>query len=257
MSRIEDLWDDNHLPPFYGTPKQLMELGEVVGKCIDNCNASSNIREIVIETWITIDFAIRQLLLSGFNLTGFSDQELDISYLLLPNSFKELVNILKKTRKYCIEHKSSVKVEKKDTSGGFTSSYAFWKFIKENNPELLKKIIEITDEYRRQMTPGLLYMKETYYIEESQSLFESKNKLFEELSDDWKEVICNLDGKWFKRIDKLNDARNFAAHNHNAQQIARYFGKTEPNLVKKVRSECFSLMRQLLNIKCSSYTAKS
>lgn len=249
MNRFEGLWDENHSPPFYGTPKQLMELGEVVGKCIENCNASSNIREIVLETWITTDFAIRQLLLSGFNLTKFSDQELDIGYLIFPNSFKELVSILKKTRKYCKEHESEPIKEKVDKSGGFTTSAAFWKFVKEEDPELPQRIVEITNEYDRKMNPELSENEKVYYIQESQSLFDSKNQPFKEFSDHWKEVICKLDDNWFDMIGKLNEARNVAAHNYDAKQIARRFGKTGPDLVDKVRSECFSLLQDLFNVR--------
>lgn len=249
MSSFEDLWDDNHLPPFYGTPKQLKELGEVVCKCIDNCKASSNIREIVLETWITIDFAIRQLLLSGFNLTRFSDQELDIGYLIFPNSFKELVNILKKIRKYCTENRSEPIREKVDKSGGFTTSIAFWKFVKEKDPELSQRIVQITNEYNRKMSPGLSENERAYYIQESQLPFDATNQPIKEFSRDWKEVICKLDDNWFDMIDRLNEARNIAAHNYDAKQIARRFGKTEPDLVDKVRSECFSLLEDLFNVK--------
>jgi len=249
MNRVEDLWDEDHLPPFYGTTKQLMELGEVVGKCIDNCNASSNIREIVLETWITADFAIRQLLLSGFNLTRFSDQELDIGYLIFPNSFGELVNILNKTRKYFKKHESEPIKEKVDKNGGFTTSIAFWKFVKEKDPELLQRIVEITNEYNRKMTPELSENAKAYYIQEPQALFDAKNQPFKEFSDNWKEVICKLDDNWFDMINKLNEARNVAAHNYDPERIARRFGKTEPDLVDKVRSECFSLLQDLLNVR--------
>lgn len=249
MTGLEDIWDDNHLPPFYGTPRQLMELGEVVGKCIDSCKASSNIREIVIETWITIDFTIRQLLLSGFNLTRYSNQDFDIGYLLFPNNFIELVNILENTRKYLKEHGTRVIPEKADKDGGFTTSISFWKFLKENNPELLSQIVEITKEYRRKMSPGLADTEEVYYFEKSSSQLESGNKPFEEFDGQWKEVICNLEDNWFDRIRQLNKARNVAAHIYDAKRIARCFGKTEPNLADKIKSECFSLLHDLLNIK--------
>ena len=249
MSKFEDLWDENHLPPFYGTTKQLMELGEVVCRCIDNCKASSNIREIVLETWITIDFAIRQLLLSGFNLTRFSDQELDIGYLIFPNSFRELVNILRKTRKYCMEHKSEPMREEVDRGGSLRASIGFWKFVKEKDPELFERIIKTTDAYDQKMHPELSENGKAYYIQESQSLFDAKNQPFKEFSDQWKEVICELDDNWFDMIDRLNEARNVAAHNYDAKQIARRFGKTEPDLVDKVKSDCFSLLEDLLNVR--------
>ena len=249
MTSLEDIWDDNHVPPFCGNLQQLKELEEVVRKCIDNCSASCNIREIVLETWITVDFAIRQLLLIGFNLTKFSAQELDIGYLILPNSFRELVDILKKTRKYCMKHGGESRKEKIDKSSGLRASYGFWKFIKENDRELFQRIWEISDEYDWKMHPELSENENVYAIQELQSLFNGKNQAFEEFSNQWKEVICNLDKNWFKMVDKLNAARNTAAHNYDAIQIAKHFEKMEPNLVYKVRSECFSLLQSLFNVR--------
>jgi len=250
VTSLEDIWDDNHLPPFFGNLKQLRELGEVFGKCIDNCNASSSIREIVLETWITVDFAIRQLLLSGFDLTRFSDQKLDIGYLILPNSFKELVGILKKTGKYCCkEHKSESTKEKIDKSSGLRASYGFWKFIKENDRELFQRIWEVSDEYNWKMHPELSENESVYHTQGPQSVFNGKNQAFEEFNDQWKEVICKFDDNWFKMVDRLNAARNAAAHNYDASQIGERLGKKAPNLVNKVRLECFSLLESLFNVR--------
>ncbi|MFC2019892.1 hypothetical protein ACFLU4_08140 [Chloroflexota bacterium] len=253
MKRIEELWDYDHIPPFYGSAIQLGELAEVVGKCIENCNNTSNIREIVLEVWITLDFAIRQLILSGLDLDKYSDQELDIRYLLLPNSFMELVNILRKARQYCSKYmkqkKEGEKTKKVDTIGGFKSSYEFWTYIKEKDPELDRRIISITEEYQSKMNPRLMQTDGVHTIQKAMLPFEPEKKPFEVFNEAWMEVLCGLDDGWFRGIDKLNTARNVASHNYDAAKIAHCFGKTEPDLGGKVRSECFSLLKQLLNVK--------
>ena len=148
-----------------------------------------------------------------------------------------------------MKHGGESRKEKIDKSSGLRASYGFWKFIKENDRELFQRIWEISDEYDWKMHPELSENENVYAIQEPQSLFNGKNQAFEEFSNQWKEVICNLDKNWFKMVDKLNAARNTAAHNYDAIQIAKHFEKMEPNLVYKVRSECFSLLQSLFNVR--------
>ena len=73
---------------FYGSSLRLKELVKLAEKCIKEVEGSINVRLIVLETWLFIDFCIRELLMSGLDLNRANTDAFDLRYHILPNSFR-------------------------------------------------------------------------------------------------------------------------------------------------------------------------
>jgi len=85
INAMGNIWDiDRDDIIFFGNVHDLTDLHAVFTHCIEILNTSKSPREMVLETWLTLDFALRQFLLSGFELTRFCDEDFDLRYVLLP-----------------------------------------------------------------------------------------------------------------------------------------------------------------------------
>lgn len=57
---------------FYGSAMEIEEFLEVAEKCSSTIKEVSNARLIVIETWLFVDYGVRQLLMSALDLSRFA-----------------------------------------------------------------------------------------------------------------------------------------------------------------------------------------
>ncbi len=190
------IWDEKRAEeiPFFGNAQQLDELTKLTNYCIERLRESTSTREIVLETWLTVDFAMRQFLISGFELFRFCDDDFDLRYMLLPNSFREILRLFKDTREYCKKYPIETEKDSVDKVGGFRSSHQFWKYITENHQEFYKKLVEIEDEYQCKMNPELRENILSHTIIFGDSLVRPEGPP-ERLSSGWIEVADRLDDR--------------------------------------------------------------
>ena len=79
---MEYIWDEDREDVlFYGNVYDLEELRSLLDNCLEVLKTSGSAREMVLETWLALDFAIRQFLLAGFDLSRFCDEEFDLKYI--------------------------------------------------------------------------------------------------------------------------------------------------------------------------------
>ena len=243
---------------FFGNVYDLNILHSVITECIEILDKSTSPREMVLETWLTLDFALRQFLLAGFELTRFCDEDFDLGDLLLPNGFSDSLNLFNKTIKYNSKFTLEPEPHAPDKTGGFKSSYEFLSYIKNKHPELYGKIEEVTKEYRLEKNPELLEIqlsngkKLTFSSEilssESLSLTPSKHKI-ERMGLGWRKIASTFGDSWIRAARQLNTARNKAAHSHDVNRIGLAFGLKGDNLTEKVRKKCRLLLNVLLGVK--------
>lgn len=138
---------------FYGSPLKLGELVKHAKKCIREVEGSKNIRLIVLETWLFIDFCIRELLMSGLDLNKVNIETCDLRYLILPNSFSRCVEIIEKLKKT-----HSCLPQDPDESG-IELPIHFMFFIKNHYPNFLKQLLDIEKEYYSKHVPELVTKK--------------------------------------------------------------------------------------------------
>lgn len=249
FKRDWSIWDVEKAEeiPFFGNAQQLDELTELTEYCIKRLRESTSAREIVLETWLTVDFAMRQFLISGFELFRFCDDDFDLRYMLLPNSFRELLKLFKDTKEYYKNYPSEPDKDFVDKVGGFRSSCQFWDYIIRNHQEFYKRLVEISDEYRCKMNPEISEDLSRKTIIFGDSLVRPEGPP-ERLSSGWRKVADRLDVNWIKLAENLNNARNAAAHSPDIEKIGSRFGLKGENIIELIRDRCRTILKTLLGV---------
>jgi len=235
--------------PFWGNKQQLNEFIELTQRCLKTLETTPSAREMVLETWLTVDFALRQFLISGFELYRFCDEGFDLRYTLLPNSFENLIRLFEETKKICSKYPVESAPTHKDKEGGFRSSYEFLKYVRDEHPDLWEKMSQVTKEYRIKMNPGL-----SEHIKDSNVFFviPAENEITR-INSGWIKVAEKLDDDWFKKASRLNKARNTAAHQPDIDKIGKNFGFTGNNTTELIRAECQKLLEAILNVSAINF----
>lgn len=162
---------------------------EVVLNVID---ASQNIREILLEAWLLIDYIVTYLLRDGLNLPECIENELK----LLPFSFEKKIELIKKLRKI---EKGKLANQKDYTP--YELHPEFQKELKKDN-ELYQKFFALASRFEQKKSPkgAMVLMRNDF-----------KRSRF--VPEWWFQRVDVLDNQWFKSCKQLNKARNIAAHN--------------------------------------------
>lgn len=232
---------------FWGTEADLERLNSVITKCLEVVEKSTNVREMVLETWLAVDYGLRKFLLSGFELSRFCDEDFELEHELLPDSFHSLLRLFKTTLKH--NRKFSLDPEPKvpDKVGGFRSSHEFWSYIKKKHQKLYQDIKQVTKEYRLEKTPELKEYKSGEGV--AFAFLETPKHEVEKMNLDWRRLANKFDNEWIKKACRLNEARNKAAHSHDARKICSKLGIRGKNSLKLTRTECKQLLNVLLAVR--------
>jgi len=240
---VEEYWNEAAIVPFWGREEQLNKLADLVRRCVETVTQSESQREMVLETWLILDYAVRDLVLSGYGLYKFSHEEFDLRYVLLPKSFGELLRLLEDT----ITFQSGLSNEPRlshDYPPYMRSSYGFLKHLSANHGDIAEALKKIEAEYFAMQHPELAKQ-----IEEGTKFYHMPaSDRFEALPSGWLEVTSNLGDDWFCLARRLNKARNRAAHSHDSLAISKAFGIIGPSAIDLVRDECLRLLQKLLGI---------
>ncbi len=243
---LEYIWDEKREDVlFYGNVYDLEELHSVLDNCHEVLRKSESAREMVMETWLSLDFSIRQFLLSGFDLSRFCDEDFDLKYMLLPNTFSSLLKLFQRTIKYnskfCIPgHPSNDEIE------SIKGSISLWKYMKEKHEDLFNHIIEFQKEYKAYKHPEL---KDANYLMIMKPIELDRKRPLEKMNQGWRCTACKFDDSWFKKAEQLNYARNEAAHSVDSNKIGSRFGLSQPNMPEKIRGKCLEILNILLAVK--------
>ena len=240
---VEDIWDESASVPFWGRVEQLQKLSDLVRRSVETVTESESPREMVLETWLVLDYAVRDLLVSGYGLYKFCQEDFDLRYILLSKSFESLLHLLKET----IHYQSGVSQEASpsdDCPPYIRSSFSFLKYLAQNHAEIAETLTKIEAEYFAERHPELAEQ-----IKQGVQFYHMRREEgTEALPSGWLEVVSNLGDDWFRLAKRLNKARNKAAHSHDASAIAKAFGIAGPQAVDMVRAECLQLLKNLLGI---------
>jgi len=199
---------------------------------------------MVLETWLLLDYAVRDLIVNGYGLYKFCQEDLDLRYELLPQSFRALLKFFKDT----ISYQSGLTPEPSPSDHYppyIRSSYGFLKYLGENHGDIDKRLKEIEAEYLAKQHPELAEQ-----VKQGWQFFyhEPREERIGRVPSGWLDVVSKLDEDWFVRAEKLREARNKAAHSHDLSAIAKVFGIAGPRTVDLVRDECLELLNKLLGI---------
>ncbi len=253
---MEYIWDENREDVlFFGNVYDLEELHSVLNNCHDVLKKSESAREMVLETWLSLDFAIRQFLLAGFDLSRFCDEEFDLKYMLLPRNFGSLLDVFKDTIRYNLQFSLKPDPVQTDDIGGFRTSFTFLKYVKEKHSELFNRIIDVEREYVIYKHPelkGSKFPKETLAALSIESIELKQKRPLEKMELGWRKIASRFDESWFKLAAQLNKARNEAAHSTNTDKIGARFGLVGPHMLENIRGKCLAILNVLLAVKTDS-----
>ena len=243
---MDYIWDEGRDDVlFFGSVPDLEMLYSTITNCLSILDKSESPREMVLETWITVDYSIRKFLLSGFELDKFCDEEFDLAYSLLPSSFVRLLQIFKDTIEYNKKFPIEDEHPERDIDGSLTASAGFWLYLRDNHRELLDKIVEVQKQYNSDI---LHLPKDGLFLTNSISL-KMPERPIKRMSPAWCEIARKFNNSWFKAAKELNKARNYAAHSVDSKEIGRIFDITGENTIGLIRKKCRSILNSLLAIK--------
>lgn len=242
---MDKIFDEQRNVPFYGTKRDLEVLTTLVSNCLKVLDGAKRVRKMVLETWLTVDYAIRQFLLSGFELSRFCDDGFDLQYKLLPREFSSLLELLKSTVQFNANFPLEPEPSKSDRAGGFMSSGEFWRFVEDRSPELLERIDELTRQYvlaKNTDMPADVVAAGSFFFSEPEPQITMMNL-------EWRRVACALDEEWFRSAEQLNRARNKAAHSFRSEDVSRELGLAGPDIVALTMEKCLQIIRTLLGVR--------
>jgi len=228
---LEGIWgkDSTSLP----MPMNLEEFYDFTNRintATDVIRSTDNPRLIVLETWLIIDFIIRQLLYKGLELERFLNKDLSF----LPTSTDACIDRL---QKFIKDQQSK---PKPPMQLAMTMQEDFFSKIRKQE-DFFKKLCLLEEEYYKEKYPEY---NGTYVIS-------NDDNNFRQVSDMWINTVNHFDDKWFKKIRRINTVRNKAAHSDDVQDIFDELGIRGKNKTVNLRKICFDILNQVLNIQIS------
>lgn len=223
---------------FYGSPLKLKELVKLAEKCIGEVEGSNNVRLIILETWLFIDFCIRELLMSGLDLNRVNIDACDLRSQLLPISFRRCIELIEKLKK---THSG---LPQDPHEKGIRIPLCLLSFIKKHYPDFYEQLRDIEEEYYTKHVPELVTKK--YNQLEVETI--SAPVQYSRISKGWIKAVERIDKDWIKSANRLNDARNYAAHSYDSKNILQRMGYSGTSAVAHLKDECVKLLRNLIGV---------
>lgn len=237
-------WSDDSL--FYGTLETLEQLTQVAQSTLATIRQSGNARLVVIETWLLLDYAVREFLLSGFELGKLSVESCDLRYRLLPTNFTGCLAILDQLTKA----QSALPEPPKQIDNRVAMSVSFLLFLKDEHPDDLERLRKLEQEYYKKRHPDLAGGNVVALDPETaHRILGTPAPKYAYVNPVWLKVAQGLTEDWYKNARRLNEARNQAAHSFDREKILGSMGLAGPKALDHLKAECEQLVATLVGVK--------
>lgn len=224
---------------FYGTIEQMEELDGIASSVVTTIEDSDNARLVVIETWLLLDHAVREFLLSGLGLNAVNNEAFDLRYNLLPHSFQRCLDILQRFT----QAQSDLPPVPKLVDPRVGISLAFYRFATKERPEDYERFRALEQEFLKKHHPEFAGKNVVVLSPESaHHLLGRPLPEYSRVDRGWLEVAQRLTPDWYKRAKRINEARNKAAHRYDESKIFTLMGFAQPGALAKLKSECRELI---------------
>ncbi len=223
---------------FYGSYFKMKELIKLAGKCIEEVKGSNNARLIILETWLFIDFCIREILMSGLNLNRVNVDACDLRLHLLPKSFRECIKLIEKLK----EIHSGLLQDPQEKGVRLPLHFLF--FIQKQYPDFFNQLLDIEQKYYNKYVPELVTKNYNPLEVETTPV----KVQYSQIPKEWIRAVGRIDQTWIKSVNRLSEARNYAAHSYDSKKILRRMGYSGINAVAHLKDECLKLLRNLIGI---------
>ncbi len=183
--------DGLRIHPPGGTLFENLDFIEHVDAVSEIIDASDSSRQIILEAWLLIDYIVTYFLRDALRIPERIERELR----LLPHSFVNKIKLIKKLR--------SVEARKLPNQKSYTAY--------ELHPEFHKKLMEDKEFHRKFLMLAVQFEEETA-PSELRAIMRNDFELARFVPEWWYELAAQLDDDWFRDCERLNRARNMAAH---------------------------------------------
>jgi len=232
--------------PWYGNTFDAREFGEIAEGCINAIKSSTSPRQVVLESWLLVDYAIHQLLAGLWGLKKFNNDDagFDLRYELLP-SFERCTRLLERI----LTIQRSLPEDPHSHAVTFPVKFIF--FFKKNYPNEFSTFAQIEQDYYRRYYPNLATASPE--IRPSLTTMSISPTVLQAppaycVNKGWVDALRDLDESWFQLARRLNKARNVAAHSYSASKILLAFGHAGPNAAEQTNRECMKMLGILLGV---------
>jgi hypothetical protein len=225
--------------PFLGTVDTVLDVFSSIESSINTIQKYDNPRLIVIETWLILDYIVRDLIISGLDLHKHCYDDFDLRYKLLPNGFRNCVELLEEIIK------KQRSLENDPAPKRVSGPVDFWYYFKNNFRNKFDEFIKIEEKFLKSKYPK-------FFEEESHLKFASHlpvNKRYRSVIEPWIKVVGCIDEEWLKNTKKINEVRNQAAHSFNPELIYKTLGINGNKQLEKLKKYCLGQIEQLIKIK--------
>lgn len=217
---------------------EIPDFNDMLFHCFTNIKNTTEIRVIILETWMVLEYYIRSGLSYAFNLSQYQTDDLDPKYELLPNSFSVCLDKLKLL--IDTQRKLPPAPPEKDD---IKAPFGLLHYMKIEYPDFYEKLGSIIEEYNKIKHPecfpeidySLIAVTSSYY-----GPFQ-KRKIVS--------VFENITDSWYRKALKLNKARNIAAHSYNSEKIYTSLGINGSNKFENTRKYCPNFLNELCSYK--------
>lgn len=252
--RLSDYVALGESTPLFCSPTELRHIAKILDESIKSLKKSKSARHIILEVWLILDYFVRTFIISGLNVEKFSYEDFNISEELLPKSFRECLNFLKKFKQI----QSSLPDDPEEGAINFTTKFSFF-LINHHEDFYNNHLVPVINEYYKKYYPEINGL-EKLDKETKPSLallsppLSIKKKEYRSVNKQWLDYATKLDENWFKKAEKINKARNNAAHFFESNKIYKEFGICSPNEeknLKELKQICIEQISTLLNLAIS------
>lgn len=205
-----------------------IEFIEQLDKIIKYVEDSDNPRLIVLESWLIIDFSIRNLLKKGLEIERFCDEEFN----LLPQGFKDCINLLENF--IYNQRKKELNPQRKFSE--IELPKAILSFVLENS-NIKKEILDFQESFLLSNNLPLV------------PTIDLNNSEYRNVNENWLDSVKHLDKVWFQKANKLNKVRNLAAHSFDKEKIYKELGIKGSNQLEKLKEFCLTTLKLLMGLK--------
>lgn len=205
-----------------------MEFNGNVERVLSLIEETTNARLMILETWLIIDYTIRQLLFFGLNLQSYRSAH----FKPLSDSFERNLELL---FKLIMEQRQLLP---KPTDYTVYYPKGFFMFCWQNYPEEFKTMQQVEYKFYEWLHTQNIVVKQNGDLSK-----------FRFVEDEWMEAVGGLNVDWKAKAQRLNAARNCAAHSFDADELFKVLGLRGDLRLQLLRKECTELLHFLLGIK--------
>jgi len=196
---------------------------------------TGTLRLIVLETWLFLDYTVRQILMAGLSIPRVDCDVLDLREELLP-SFRQCLYLILRIRDMNLEFEKPVP--------RVTIPVDLFFHLEKNEPILLKQLIETENRFLASIGIPAENLCET----SASPVLRTKISKPRWVSDEWLEMTSTIDKKWKTRAESLDRARNKAAHSYEELALAAPLGFTGPQALELAKAECRAMAKELVDV---------